>query len=482
MLADLFLDLALLSAILALGSLLTYLLLGGGDLLWIAALAFPIGSGVLTWLVFLASWIGLPVDLVTVAFLCLGVAVVCLFFIHRSRRGGTTASVERGSVLSDLGPVSRWLALLLGIVAGLWLMANLFLSVERSYSLWDAIAIWSVKGYGISLEGSIFAAAKWGAHGLAYPLHLPLLISLFDLAGGDLLPGSKMIFPLYFASLLVGVFGFSRRIGLGTDVSLLSVLCLGSIPVLFTESTSGYANAPLTVYLALGGLTVLEGGLAGSIRKLVLGGLLLGLAGWTRVEGAIYAVVILGAAMGVLAIAGGRRAPWGWAVAPMALLWAPWFSFYRQYGAETSQAVGALTKALEAIRHGEFHLGALRLVFGQAAGSLTDVGSWGWIWILAALLAALGFRGAARHTRLGFLAMVWMAAATVAVTISLFYLGSFGTPGLRGWLDRSFDRALLPSPVLLFLGAIWLVGRARSPGETGPGKAAAPVPGMETHP
>jgi hypothetical protein len=75
-----------------------------------------------------------------------------------------------------------------------------------------------------------------------------------------------------------------------------------------------------------------------------------------------------------------------------------------------------------------------------------------------------------------------MAAATVAVTISLFYVGSFGTPGLRGWLDRSFDRALLPSPVLLFLGAIWLVGRARSPGETGPGKAAAPVPGMETHP
>jgi len=140
----------------------------------------------------------------------------------------------------------------------------------------------------------------------------------------------------------------------------------------------------------------------------------------------------------------------------------PWLVFYHLYGAESSQAVGTLTHALGAIRHGEVHLGALRLVLGQVAGSLTDVGAWGWIWILTALVAALIFRGAARPTRLGFLAMLSMCAATVVVTVLLFYVGSYGMPDYRGWLSGNFDRFFLPSPILLFLGAIRLMGHARS--------------------
>jgi len=29
----------------------------------------------------------------------------------------------------------------------------------------DAAAIWAAKGYGIALEGTIFAGSSWGAHG-----------------------------------------------------------------------------------------------------------------------------------------------------------------------------------------------------------------------------------------------------------------------------------------------------------------------------
>jgi len=58
--------------------------------------------------------------------------------------------------------------------------------------------------------------------------------------------------------------------------------------------------------------------------------------------------------------------------------------------------------------------------------------------------------------------MVSMSAATVVVTVLLFYVGSYGMPEFRGWLSGNFDRFFLPSPILLFLGVVWLMGHARS--------------------
>jgi uncharacterized RDD family membrane protein YckC len=65
-----------------------------------------------------------------------------------------------------------------------------------------------------------------------------------------------------------------------------------------------------------------------------------------------------------------------------------------------------------------------------------------------------------------------MGAATIVVTMLVFYIGSFGHPDFRGWLDRSFDRELLPSPVLLFLAAAWLSGRTGPKAGASLGKAA----------
>jgi hypothetical protein len=236
--------------------------------------------------------------------------------------------------------------------------------------------------------------------------------------------------------------------------------------VLFTESTSGYANAPMAAYLVLGGLAVVEGGLTSSKRELLIGGLLLGLGCWTRVEGVLYAAAIVVAGLAALAALRRPDLSWGWVLVPLGVLVAPWLVFYRLYGSDSSQAMGAFASAVKAILAGQWQLGSLRLVLEKTVRAFADAGSWRWVWVASALLVLIGFRGAPRRARLAFLAALAMGAATILVTIMLFYLGSFGTPDLRGWLDRGFDREVLASPVLILSGILLLLAPTSPSPET----------------
>jgi hypothetical protein len=454
---DLVLDLTLLAAILGTGGLAARALLGRWDAIRLASLALPLGAGAVTFLAFLASWLGIRLELSTVAILLAGIGGISGVAIWKLGRETEIHSAENRSPATGADSSNPWLLGILVALAFVAVGANIYLSIARSYSLWDSIAIWSVKGYGIALEGSIFAAREWGGHGLAYPLNIPILISLFRLAGGDVLPTSKAVFPLFYASLLVGVFGFLRAQGMRREVAGLGALALASIPVLFTESTTGYTNAALTVYLLLGTLSLLEGARTSSRRDYLLGGSLLGLACWTRVEGGLYVGAILVSGMAALAIFGRVRLRWGWTLLPLAIVLVPWLVFYRLYGAASSQAIGALSAALEAVRHGQFHLGALRLVLREVALSWVDWKAWGLSWLLAGLLVILGYHDILRAERARFLASMAVFFAVVSVTVLLFYVGSFGTGDLRGWLGRSFERELLPAPVFFLTGALLLL-------------------------
>jgi len=52
-------------------------------------------------------------------------------------------------------------------------------SIGRGYSVYDDIAIWSLKGYVIADKHSLMAAGAASGHGLAYPLNLSLAIAVF---------------------------------------------------------------------------------------------------------------------------------------------------------------------------------------------------------------------------------------------------------------------------------------------------------------
>jgi hypothetical protein len=421
------------------------------------------GSGFSTWLLFLASWIGFRADLRTTAVVLVGGCAACLV-VWRLSRNRPRAAIGLQEPTGPSGdPSDRVWHLVLGAIVALLVATNLLISLLRSYSVWDGAAIWSVKGYGIALEGTVLAGKTWGAHGLAYPLNIPLQIALFELAGGDLVPGSKAVFSLFFASLLLGVYDFLRGHGLTRSVAAVGVLCMATMPVLFAESTTGYANAPMVTYLVLGAFAIVDGGRRSSKGELLIGGLLLGFAAWTRIEGALYVAAILIGGSALLAAR--HRSPsavtWAWAVVPLAVLVLPWLGFYQLFGVGTSQAAGSLSAAWREILAGEFRLGALRLVLEQTGRAFVDLKTWGWVWVLPCAVAAFAYRRAPPEERESFLAAAAMSLGTLIVTVLLFYGGSFGGSDLRGWLSRSYDRALMVSPALLLGGSLVLLSFRR---------------------
>ena len=322
MLADLLFDGSLLLLLVALGALIAWIILLDGDLPILVMLAFPLGAGIFTLVLFLASWIGVPIRPLTVYGLLLLLLGVAGLIAHKQQ-----LSLPRRLIHMDDGPMQGSTAHRMPyVIAAGWLILSMILSIGRAYSTWDAAAIWSVKGYGIASEGTIFAGATWGAHGLSYPLNIPLLIAAFDVLGGDLLPGSKLIFPLFYGSLLLGCIALWRKHGVPHFFLTLGTLLIASVPVIFEHSTMGYANLPFSTYLLLACIMTIEGNVQSDRGLQLMGGVLFGLAAWTRPEG-VFLVPLLMLTVVLFTWASQRRMPrlipWLLPVVLITGLWIP---------------------------------------------------------------------------------------------------------------------------------------------------------------
>ncbi|MCJ7511503.1 MAG: hypothetical protein MUO23_00875, partial [Anaerolineales bacterium] len=174
------------------------LALGGtGRPFQVLALAFPLGAGLVTFTLFLLSWTGLPLEPWLLLIVLMGWLVPG---IVGWRRGVSdwARRIARGASQARHGWGAREMTLLLFLVAGVALSVGM--AVGLSYFEDDELAIWSTKGYGMVLEASVQGGVEWGAHGLAYPLNVPLQIGLFRLVTEDWIPISKVLFPLYYGS------------------------------------------------------------------------------------------------------------------------------------------------------------------------------------------------------------------------------------------------------------------------------------------
>lgn len=405
--------------------------------------AYPLGAGVLTWSLFLCSWVGLKITAVSagvVLALLLGGALTAWRLARMNSPGGGRDEARSGT---DRAPVvsAGDLASLVGILA-FWAWGS-WLAVERSYSAWDAAAIWSVKGYGIAQQGTVFAG--WGAHGLSYPLNLPLQIAFHQLVNGDLLPGSKLLYPVYLLSLLAAALGFWRSFGVRPWTALLCVLLIGTVPVVFEHATNGYADLPFAVYLALATMMALESAASDDRRGLVLAGLLLGLAVWTRLEGPLYSAAVLGALLAPRVIDRSTRHPLTPIMVGLALIAGPWLLFYRLYGAQGSQAATAWSAMLESLRGGGGDWYPLRLIFGFGRRQVIDPAVWGLALPAAVMLVVLTWRRASSRVRHTAGVGLLTAGLMGLVTVSLYFGMSFVAPDFTAWMGQYFSRGLLPA-------------------------------------
>jgi len=451
-------DLGVLFAIFILGYLASSFILKTISPIAIWTLSFPLGMGILTWFLFLWSWAGGRLTLWTVVLVYLVLFSILFTLQWKQTR------------LNPLGKVQFWGRLIkrrnwdfnivelivLGAIGVLFLIA-LIIAIGKGYSLFDDMAIWSLKGYYIAERGSIFAANKTSGHGLAYPLNISLIVTIFTLVNGDLLPGSKFLFPLLTGSLLLGCYDFWKKQGVSRLIALLAVAVLLSVPEIFKYTTYGFANMPFTVYWVLGTLWSIEGLIEKNIRTLLMGGILLSLAGWTRPEGIgfVYATAAtLLILYGIWRVKARLLILWLLSVGSMAGIW---LSFGAKY-MHDDQIGDSLRVYSSMWQNIDLSLKNLRMIYELGIGWLLSIPAWGvifsvgLIFLLIFLPKAFINKNPTAWLVFGATIVAFLAPAAV------FYIESFWDSDFELFLTVSFTRAYFPAIFLLTILAILVTG------------------------
>jgi hypothetical protein len=474
-------DILLVIAIYALGALIARFILGTGDRLGLLGLAFPLGGGVLSWSVFITSWAGLQITCssLIVTYLVM-VSLLIAVNYHTLLKPPLESSRQRLMNLVAYYKSSSWYPKVAFIGLGFLFLWVSTISVGRSYSSWDAIANWSLKGYGIAREETVFAAQNYGAFKLAYPLNVPLLISFFKLISGDILPGSKIIFPLMFASWILSLYRFWYRHQISSVAALFGALCLGTMPFIFEHATIGYADLTFACYIGLGALWGIEGIFESNWRGQAISGVLFGIACWTRAEGILYSVALVITILVAWRVTGKGRPkllPW---LLPLVLISIVWLFFGRE-DIGSSHLGGGVRSSLQGISQGQFNLEIIILILVYVLTQALTPSAWGLLFPLATFFLLLNWRNLISKTHPHHTALFFVVIVVCILPIALFYAGSFyhGTLFVyAGWLERSFDRAFLPA--LLLLGALSIqIGMSQINVEKKVQKKT--IPSMEIH-
>ncbi|HEY5159037.1 MAG TPA: hypothetical protein VII93_13840 [Anaerolineales bacterium] len=452
-------DVFILGGLFLLGTLALRVILGRVDRLATISLSFGLGAGLFAWLLFILSWAGVPLNKDTI----LGsYAVILITLAVLARRFHLQPAEQTPRGKSD-GKIAVWTTRGLWVVILLVIAVIIFLAVGLSYFGWDDIARWAVKGYGIALQGTVLAAANWGGVGLSYPLNIPILISIFRILDGDLLPGSKLIYPVFYASLLIGCYRFWVLQSLRKWAASLGVLLLASTPILFTHAYMGYANLPFTFYLVSGLLWSIEGMQAGGTGKALLGGTLLAIAVLTRPEGLdmlLVSVVALGIARLLTASGRLKLLP---LLLPAVILAVPWYLFQRLNSTLNVEVFQYSSLALKGLLAGDIRWSALYTIVRYIAGQVIRFRDWGFTIPLLGLFLVAGLRP--RDLRHDFTrsTLFFLSIGLFLIVFGSAYMAAYAPGGpafLYDWISTTLMRSFMPVVICLTLLG-WLLLREK---------------------
>lgn len=444
-------SLSVLGLLFIVGFLVVKAVLIQSDMLAFLSLSIPIGGGILTWLLFLWGIFGLPISSISLLLICTALFLFLYFLNRLILRNEIVITQQKHSI--DL-QAKRNPHSLLWVFVGIIVIVVALISIGRSYSSYDAASGWAVKGYGIVESGKIEAAGNWGMWGLAYPLNLSLQIGLFKLTGGESIPGSKILFPVFYLCLLIGCYRIWRKHQISGVLSFLGLFFLGSNPLIFKHGTIGYANLPFTFYIVMGTIWAIEGLSEGDDRTMLLSGILLGLAAWTRPEGIVYCLAILLTLLITQRITGSKRIPWLPFLIPIVIISGTWLLFGRS-GIGESHLGEAIGGVFSKIMEGQFNLYFLRVIPTIFIKRALQPDNWGYFIPVTLTLIILGLhRINPRRFPTNF-AILANAIVMALIPIGLFYVRSFTRPDdFVELLIRSFDRAFLPAAFMLVILAI----------------------------
>ena len=410
------------------------------------SLSFLVGAGISSWTLFILGWLGYPIRLLWVIAWHLVLLIISAFLDRQKTLRGrnlVASAVDQKHPRAGLYPIS------IGLVFGIITIYLGYISVGRSYSIFDALSMWAPKGYGIALEGSLWGAISWGNHKLAYPLHVQLLIMQFRLISGDMLPGSKLIFTLFFVSYLMFTYDFLRRRGLNRLFSMAVTLFLASTPLFVIHATIGFANLAMAVYLTTGLVTLLDGVMEGNKAAQVLGSLLLGFTIWTIIEGVLFVIAGLAALVGGMLIIRRVQISWVSMLGPMLVVGGAWIMFYFLFAAGDSQASNAFSSMWASLKEGQIDIPVIRLILGYARRNIFDISTWGYLFPIGLVVGILAIKQLLPNRNPYTFTLILMLFSIGALSLGLFYLRSFEIEGLYDLLKRGFPRGFISPAMLL---------------------------------
>ncbi len=263
-------------------------------------LSYGIGTGILTFIMFLIGAFKCPIDLSSIFVAC---AVLFAYPLFITIRKIDFPKLFAGSInIKDV----KWYEWVLIFFVSARVLYSFFSSVVKPVEDVDAFANWSLRAkvfffqHSLSLDKVHGYFLGGGGH-IDYPINIPLLQAwIYNVLGtwNDLL--AKAIFPTFLLAL-VAVFYCSMRKVSGRAFSLFSTYLLTTLPFLIYHSSSSYMDFPLCFYFFASFACLLTYMRSGSKPHLIVSALLAGICAWTKNEGLILALVIIICAFGYLA-------------------------------------------------------------------------------------------------------------------------------------------------------------------------------------
>lgn len=441
-----------LTTMVTIGLLITQQLKIHGDWLTSIGIAYGMSLGAFTLTGLILMLLGFPFGPILIIFITIMWLVISLFWWFFTGNARLRLRPRTWVSRSTFNTIDAWSLIFL-----LFALVATILSVGKGYHASDAIVLWGAKGYGIASRGLISGASTWGTSTTQYPLHVPILIAAFKVLFGEMLPASKLIFPLYYFALLGMIYAYLKNRIPGL-IAGLTTSTLASTPLLFRHAQIAYANLPFTFYFLSAVLISLQAindtSETSRTNRFFLGGVFFVFSAWTRPEGILITIItllliILLAAPQIRPIF--RKTVGPWTAAPVAIFSVLWFVVSGQIYTKPVQNTGLFSNALSHILAGDLHLGEAGYILEYLARELVSPTTWGVVGTGLLLFALAGILS--RGT--GFFSPgVLSGLLFFVVMICIYYLTSFdGTHDISWWVSTGLNRMVMPGVALLWVGS-----------------------------
>jgi hypothetical protein len=403
-----------------------------------------VGAGIMGLLLFWASLTGFAPSRNVLA--TIGILTLASLLVMKQKN-----QLARIKILAtDWEKGDGWIVVPLAVIVAMLVMI-VVVALSSPLAEWDTFAIWGFKAKVLTHEAlrptpAYFHDLSLSYSHLDYPLMVPFLTAGAYAAMGTVDDHTGKLVSVFLDVLLVPMV----YLGLRWKLRRLPAACLSAIlamlPVMFRYGGGGCADLPLAMFYAGSILYVARWIDRQQWPDLILAILFSAFAAFTKNEGTVLALmngaIILG-----FGLCGGRRHRWAGAAAfftGLLALDAAWLIWSRSLPHTHEDYGSKLLSSLVVT-----HLPRLKEIVPAMLVQTTEFHVWGLLWIMAGVLALLGWRALARP----YVLALWILLGLQLMSYALAY--SVTPWDLAVVMPMTLDRLLLHTVPAVFFLAGW---------------------------